>query len=302
MMIVKKILLDNALESWSIAIKYCNHIKNGLSTLHYKKTFISSLHNSIELFFKQIMLDNNDKTVIDHISVKNEDDAKLQLSFYQATDLNSFFSQIDAEYRNKFCSIDFSKLTDKNKLIKSTLDRIGILSIKEELNLLKTLRNNETHFYISSSDYLSEQEFIKLHNLMNVIFNIINDNDFLPYWGEPSYKDRHVVFKEKELESFSYIESVKSSPITKSIVNTLNGTQLFGFGDSAFDLTEQYFEELNEQNKSVNFDFNDVLSIMTLLQQYNFIHFNQINDYEEFEAENGEIFHSTICYAIEFIF
>ncbi|WP_124098112.1 hypothetical protein [Ruminococcus sp. Marseille-P6503] len=296
---VKKILLDNALESWSIAIKYCKYIKNGLSTLHYKKTFVSSLHNSIELFFKQIMLDKEDKTVIDHIVVKNEDIAKLQLEFYQTKNLNKFFEGMDAKHRNKFYSIEFSRLVDKNKLIKPTLDRLGIQSIKEELELLQELRNHETHFYISSLDYLSEVDFVKIHNLMKIIYEIIEDNDFLPYWGEPSNEYRHLEFKEKDLKKFSYIEALKSSPITQSIVTVLNGKQHFYFEENPFNLTEQYFEELVEQNESANHDFNDVLSIITLLKQYGLLHFIQIGDYEEFEGENGELFYSQVYYVIE---
>ena len=65
----KQILLENALESWSVAVKYCKDIQNGLATLHYQKTFVSSLHNTIELLLKQIMLDENDHSVISNVSV-----------------------------------------------------------------------------------------------------------------------------------------------------------------------------------------------------------------------------------------
>lgn len=56
----KKILLKNAYESWIQAIKYARSIKSGLVTLQYKKLFVSTLHNAVELFLKQIMLDSLD--------------------------------------------------------------------------------------------------------------------------------------------------------------------------------------------------------------------------------------------------
>ncbi len=56
----KQILLNNAYESWIQAIKNARNIKNGLVTLQYKKLFIATLHNAVELFLKQIMLNNTD--------------------------------------------------------------------------------------------------------------------------------------------------------------------------------------------------------------------------------------------------
>lgn len=53
---MKHILQDNALESWAMAIKYSNFILNGKATLQYRKQFVSSLHNAVELFVKQLML------------------------------------------------------------------------------------------------------------------------------------------------------------------------------------------------------------------------------------------------------
>ena len=102
---MKKILLDNALESWSIAVKYCKYIKNGMVTLHYQKTFVSSLHNSVELFLKQIMIDNNDHNVASLFEVENEADATLQLEYYKSKELNRFFKELNDKKRYKFRSI-----------------------------------------------------------------------------------------------------------------------------------------------------------------------------------------------------
>jgi hypothetical protein len=62
-MSLKHILRNNALESWSMAIRYCNTILDGRATLEYRKHFVSSLHNAVELFVKQRMLDINDYRV-----------------------------------------------------------------------------------------------------------------------------------------------------------------------------------------------------------------------------------------------
>lgn len=49
---MKKILLENALESWASAIYYCDEIIAGKATLSNKKHFVNSLQNAIELFVK----------------------------------------------------------------------------------------------------------------------------------------------------------------------------------------------------------------------------------------------------------
>ena len=53
---MKQILRDNALEAWAMAIKHCNAIMDGKITLGYRKQFVTSLHNAVELLIKQHML------------------------------------------------------------------------------------------------------------------------------------------------------------------------------------------------------------------------------------------------------
>lgn len=287
---MKKILLDNALESWSIAVKYCNKIKNGLCTLHYQKTFVSSLHNAIELLLKQIMLDNNDHSIIDKMKVKSEDDALLQLNYYKATSLNEFFKSLSDEDRNKLHSIEFKDLIEKStQLIKSALTKLNVVSIKEELKKLQNLRNNETHFYISKADYLSEDDFVVLHNLMFTIFEVMQEYHLLPYWGEAWDKYKHLEFITTPINSFSYSTAVRSSPIAKSVSNTLSGKQLFCYSDEPFDLAEQYFDELNEANEQSVYTFNEILSIITMMKHYEIISFISEQVSDEIELDTGEI-------------
>ena len=44
---MRKLLLENALESWLKAIYYCDQIMDGKVIFSYKKHFVSSLHNSM---------------------------------------------------------------------------------------------------------------------------------------------------------------------------------------------------------------------------------------------------------------
>ena len=56
---MKGILEDNANEAWSKAIVDCDDILEGRTTLGYRKSFVAHLHNSIELYIKQYMLNTN---------------------------------------------------------------------------------------------------------------------------------------------------------------------------------------------------------------------------------------------------
>lgn len=86
---MKHILTDNALEAWSMAVKYCNDILIGKATLGYRKHFVSSLHNAVELFIKQRMLDVNDYRVAE---IKNGVlfDGQPARDYYNASNLNIF--------------------------------------------------------------------------------------------------------------------------------------------------------------------------------------------------------------------
>lgn len=136
----KKILLDNALVSWANAIRYCDQILAGKITLDVRKNFISSLHNAVELFFKQIMLDNCDYRVAEPRKINA--DGEPAKTYYAATDLNEYFEKLDDEIRNDFASIAFNKLSDIHKeLLKDFLEPKE--SYKNELRLINNLRNNE---------------------------------------------------------------------------------------------------------------------------------------------------------------
>ena len=111
---MKHILRDNALEAWSMAIKYCDAILNGKATLEYRKHFVSSLHNAVELFIKQRMLDKNDYRIVE---IKNGilSDGQPARDFYNSQDLNKYFANLNQEQMKPFFSVEFNKLIKYSK-------------------------------------------------------------------------------------------------------------------------------------------------------------------------------------------
>ena len=154
---MKKILLENALESWASAIYYCDEIIACKATLANKKHFVNSLQNAIELFVKQQMLNVTDYRVAE---VKHCDSNGQPLKDYlSSTDLNQYFCNISTTDRDKFVSISFNDIIVIQKELFSEFYGDKGTYITNELKTLKKLRNNETHFYISDIDFMSGKEF-----------------------------------------------------------------------------------------------------------------------------------------------
>ena len=300
---MRKILLENALESWSIAIKYCKNIKNGLATLHYQKTFISSLHNAVELFMKQIMIDYNDHNVAKMFNVKDENEAQIQLEYYQSDNLNEFFEKLSEDSRSKFRSIEYNKIIYMGTLLdKLRPEIIEKNSIKDELKQLQKLRNNETHFYITSKGYLSETDFMLLHNLMIVIDKALHEYNLLPYFGRVTKfrKYAHLSFEEQRLTNFSYKMAIRESPISENIKKVLSGVT-FNFYEDAFGLAECYFEKIKNSGCNTSYSFDDIYAAIKMLKKYNFIKFNEEIIQDEIILDDGEIIPPQCIYHIDVI-
>ena len=75
----KQILLDNAYVAWAEAIELCNELLDGKATINNQKRFVSALHNSIELFLKQIMLDENNHNIAKLPKVDSIETSELSL-------------------------------------------------------------------------------------------------------------------------------------------------------------------------------------------------------------------------------
>ncbi len=81
---MKQILLENAYQAWGKAIYYHDQIECGLSFFSNKKDFISSLHNAVELFMKQILIDNHDYIVASVRKPYTEDKIKIIKEYVNA--------------------------------------------------------------------------------------------------------------------------------------------------------------------------------------------------------------------------
>jgi hypothetical protein len=225
----KKILLDNALVSWANAIRYCDQILAGKITLEVRKNFVSSLHNAVELFLKQIMLDNCDYRVAEPRRI--DADGEPAKAFYAATNLNAYFETLDSDTRNKFTSIEFSSFYDLHKkLLASFLQ--SRTPFTNELQKLNKLRNNETHFYIGLDEYLTESEFCMLHNFMVTFYQVLHNYRLLPFWGEARSEHKKLCFDRSPLTAFSYVDAVKKSPMVNAIEQAANGMEFEGYAPS----------------------------------------------------------------------
>lgn len=291
---MKQILLDNAYEAWKNAISYHDKIKKGYSTLEYQKGFVSSLHNAVELFLKQIMLNNNDHDVAWIGKVKSKKDAQLQLDYYNATDLNAYFSQLSSDDLNKYISIEYSKLIDKvNRLI--SVDDKDKSDFKAALNKLKELRNNETHFYINENSYLLEDDFCKLHIFMIVFYNAIVPKIFNKYtiidFSDPQkynlisqYKIMEISFT--PLTAFSYVDALKSNKTVQKIKTFLSGEHSDEYAQYSIDDHFVLAVKIMKTEGIVASNVGDYIALLGLMIKYKLF---WIEKYEDpIELDNGE--------------
>lgn len=167
---IEKILIANAREAWTQACIYLEHILRGYVTLHYKKTFVSTLHNSVELLMKQRMLDLNDYRVARVTKVdSNGSPAK---EYYSCEDLNLYFKKNgtkDKKGKTQFYSIEFNELRQLHKdLFRDYYNKFPneVQTINKGITLLGNLRNEETHFYVNDIDFLNGSEFKELQMFM----------------------------------------------------------------------------------------------------------------------------------------
>lgn len=223
-----KFIIDNAIISWKDAIKDCNQILTGKVSLKYRKQFVSSLHNSVELFAKQYLMDGNDKNSLGHFY---KEENVLQNKYNDSDNLNLFFSSLKENELNKFKTKSFNTLktiiveciSEKSKA--DTGDQ-GI-NVVESLNLLQKLRNQETHFSINDL-FLTEEEFCKLHNFMIYFFKyFIQGHVFSSAWGDLSFRSYDLKFEKKALSNFSYKDVLKNSKSFKLLNELVYDYDLF---------------------------------------------------------------------------
>ena len=292
---MKQILLDNAYVSWKSAVINHDKIMQGFSALQYQKAFVASLHNSVELFMKQLMLNSGDHDVASVRRIKTINDAQLVMDYMQATDLNAFFKTLNADRLDVFQSIDFKMLIGKHKKLFGTAMRKD--SLESELSLIQRLRNNETHFYINEKDYLSENDFIVLHNFMIDFFQLAMRLKLFPRamlkFEEMTYslkaEERSMEFNRESITSFSYVDALKENALFGDIVAILqgdDGAEYASYGNNNYELAECIVFRNPQYKNSIE----DVFSILQMMSKYGL--FEVSTESEEVEVEEGQIYNS----------
>lgn len=276
---MKKILMDNALESWSMAINYCDQIMVGKATLTNRKFFVSSLQNAVELFVKQHMLNICDYRVAE-VRNYNSNGEPLK-SYLSEKDLNAYFNSISKtpEVMKLFFTIEFSTIRNIQKdIFEEFYNQNPNKNINEALGTLKTLRNNETHFFIDTYDFLSDSEFKTLYNLMIDFYKILKFYDLLPFWGEPSDEHQRFVFDRKYLENFSFQRQIKLSKFVMKLKSNIEGEPFpTGCGDDAYDIAKDIVEYCDAYNEA---DFDDIWSYIQMLLKYQLLDIVETADEE----------------------
>ena len=288
----KQILLKNAYQSWIQAIKNARDIKNGLVTLQYKKSFISTLHNAVELFLKQLMLNTQDYRVAKVKPTKLNKNGEPLKSYYQSQNLNEYFKNLTVEERKIYISIEFSELISIHKeLLRNSLPSGSVYTT--ELQLLQRLRNDETHFYVDADEFLDSDEFILLHNFMISFNKILENEHLLPCTTMPIAEEQLLCFDDTPLDKahFSFDNSVKNSPKVKVISKIINGECFKNF-TPPYELAECFEDKFLENGIS----FDEAYSYIESMLDYDII--NYIEEYGEIEDECGKIHTDILGYKI----
>lgn len=298
---MKPILMDNAIEAWISAIRFCYDIKSGKATLQYQKSFVSSLHNAVELIMKQMMLFNNDKRVawIRHKKEEERDniDKMLDLRYSNATNYNIFFGSLSSSEIMRFETAKFGTLINIHReVFGNSLKRKE--SLQTKLELLQKLRNDETHFTISQGSFLPEAEFCELHNFMIRFYEIMKtwwptvdlglESNIALYldWFCPDRDESLYAFNCEPLQGFTYENAVKNSKLAKEIADIIEDEYTYGFIDSPYTLAKELATDY--AGKLAGYD--EIWSMVNMMQSVGMIVFVEIQD--------AECFHGYCCQII----
>lgn len=280
--IKNQILQNNALEAWAMSIRYCDCILEGKAALEYRKHFVSALHNAVELFVKQLMLNNTDYRVIQFKNGCNSDGQPAR-DFYNSKDLNDYFSDLYEQTMRKFFSIEFNKIIDiTNDLFSEYYAQNSGSSVKGALSLLNKLRNSEMHFFIDKDTFLLEKEFQQLHNFMIVFYDILHFYSLLPFWGRfERWEYTKLQFDRKTLSDFTYKNAVRNTKFVRNLKEQLE-SEIFpaSLGGSAFNIADSIACVLNEYQGN---RFEDLWIYIETMLGYKILTYH--DEVEEYEIE-----------------
>lgn len=227
---MERFLKEHIDYAWIDMMRNHNEILDGITDLSARKEFVSSLQNVIELIFKQYMLDRNDHRVLSwnpskvkkfwqKILNRNiETRGRKQIAFESISDLNTYFVNNPSKANAK--TIGFSNLID---IIDNMIKQRNSQFDKNNLILLRNLRNNETHFYIDDA-YLTFLEFKKLRVLIKDIYDFIERDMFLGFFGNPGNRSKESLkyFDNSTLTASSYKDLVINADTNIEILSHLD--------------------------------------------------------------------------------
>ena len=263
-----KILIANARESWSQACIHSNLILDGFVTLQYKKMFVSTLHNSVELLMKQRMLDLNDYRIVKIRKIdSNGEPAK---SFYSAIDFQTNGTK-DSKGKSLYYSIEFHDLGNLHKEIFKDYYDVNpneVSLISTGLSLLDDLRNDETHFYVKDMDFMNGTEFKTLQTFMIAFAKVLEFYNLLPTYAEgvtTKIKPNPSVPTRSDYRIF-----LKGNNDIKTIATYLNGKACHG-ECNAFDIIDFLWFCTTFDKKTINCQYAEAISLMSGVVQYNLV-------------------------------
>lgn len=242
------ILLNNAYESWALAVKTAHEIVSGMVTLQKRKQFVSSLHNAVELFLKQIMINKGDHRVATVKANKLDPSGQPLATYYNNNDLNTYFDSLTNDDAKKFMSIEFNELI---QIHKSLLDGYPFpnQSFSIELGKLKDLRNSEMHFSIKDDLFLTCTEFVELYNFMIDFYGVLQMFNLIPTFSTPLEDTSRLFFDVPKLNNnLSYEYILKTSAKANIVFNVVTKDTVFDDLPSFYDLAACYKEELLANN------------------------------------------------------
>jgi hypothetical protein len=285
---MKMVLQENALESWANAIRYSEAIMLGKATLSNRKNFVASLHNAIELFIKQHMINQNDHRVVEVKGIDKKEEPFKR--FLLSENLNDFFAKLvtDAEIK-KFRSISFNKIKQLHgELFKEFYDKDQSGDIKknvgEYLDKLQELRNNETHFYIADDGFLSDIEFQNSYNFMIIFYKILKFYKLLPYFGCASPKYERFSFVHEPLASFSYQDQLKNSKFIQELKKNIEGNEYYIMSGNSYSIAQDLMYNTDGYSDA---DFDELWEYVRVLLKFDML---KKSDpiYEEVTVDDGD--------------
>ncbi len=240
--------------------------------------FVITLQNAVELFFKQLMIDNNDHRVV---SFTNMDmDGEPIKSYLQSTALNEYFEKRNKQDKTKIKSIEFSQMKD---IIKLYLSADNQPSISSQLTLLKELRNDATHFHIKYNDFLTDSEFVELYDFVVKFAGILEFYGYIPKYpdDELSFTDQLIRIDKinKPTKGFKYknvFSMLEEYQHIKDFFNDMDGRMIHSVFSNNLELEMARIfcsDEKNNQGLSdIELDrVNRVYEIINAMKAYDLI-------------------------------